>query len=62
VPDASIGCLLGCGRPAHRRGLCPRHYCEACKRVRRGETTWAALERASHALPVRDKRPLWNRR
>jgi hypothetical protein len=61
VPDAPVGCLLGCGQPALRRGLWANHYRQACRRVRKGETTWAELVQAGQAWrpPPRDR---WKRR
>jgi hypothetical protein len=47
---------------AQRRGLCANHYHRARLRVRKGETTWAALEQAGQALPAGDRRPPWQRR
>jgi hypothetical protein len=45
-------CRAGsCARVVASRGLCLAHYQQAQNLVRKGRTTWAALEEAGLALP-----------
>jgi hypothetical protein len=49
-----VGCIApGCGRGAHRRGLCPAHYRQAALRVEAG-VAWATLIEGGEALPSRN--------
>lgn len=51
-----VGCIApGCGRGAHRRGLCPAHYRQAALRVETG-MSWTTLVQAGEALPSRNAR------
>jgi hypothetical protein len=42
-----------CPRLRYRRGLCPKHYRQACEAVAKGEATWQALEAAGDCLPAK---------
>jgi hypothetical protein len=50
----SIRCLApGCPHPGNHRGLCAACYRSASERIRRGQTTWAALVAAGQAHPAK---------
>jgi len=54
-----ISCIRSCGRSSGAggsRGMCHTCYEAARVVVKRGETTWAELEAAGLALPVKPKR------
>ena len=56
----SIKCLHPkCDRAGTSHGLCHSHAEAYRKRVRLGETTWAALEAAGLALPAKPKHRYW---
>jgi hypothetical protein len=59
ISDSSIACKAGCGRVARTRGLCPGHYATACKLVREGKATWAALEAEDRAGPAKPRNKVW---
>lgn len=52
-PRVHGDCLI-CSKKATTRGLCAKHYMRQRYRIKRGETTWAALEAQGIAARVVD--------
>ena len=59
VADETLGCVTGCGRLAHRRGLCTTCKARRDRAIAAGETTDAELVAKGLRLPRKSKGPGW---
>jgi len=58
MQKTTLPCVYdGCNNTVIARGLCRNHYQSARQMVREGKTTWADLEKAGVARPLRRDGP-----